>query len=198
MHRLRLSSLLILINVGLLLLAISGVAVAAARLLQQLADEQALARVTQAGLTARAEIDRAGAGALTAARLLAERPTLLRLLQQGDTVALPPFLAQFQRTSQLGGSAVLRDGRVVASSGARLPWEIIAAKQADTERFLYRGAAGEPLAQGARATVPALPGAQVLVATMLDEAFTRTLSDELGLAMTILPPQAGLGTSDSA
>src|SRR4051794_35241482 len=101
MQRLRLSTLLILINVGLLLLAVSGVAIAAARLLQQLADEQALARVTQAGLTARTGIDRAGAGAQTAARLLAERPTLLRLLQQDDTAALTPFLAQFQHTSQL-------------------------------------------------------------------------------------------------
>src|SRR5262245_1173963 len=177
MHRLRLSSLLILINVGLLLLAVAGVAVAAARLLQQLADEQALARVTQAGLTARAEIDRAGADAQTAARLLAERPTLLRLLQQNDTAALAPFLAQFQRTSELGGLAVLRDGHVVVSSGARLPWETIAAERgiltdgrADAERFLYRGDAGEPLAQGARAAVPTLPGAQVLVATLLDEA----------------------------
>jgi len=171
--------------------------VAAARLLQQLADEQALARVTQAGLTARAEIDRTGAGALTAARLLAERPTLLRLLQQDDTAALAPFLAQFQRTSELGGSAVLRDGRVVASSGTRLPWETIVADSPDAERFLYRGDAGEPLAQGARAAVPTLPGAQVLVATMLDEAFTRTLSDELGLSVAILPPPAGSGTRDA-
>jgi PAS domain S-box-containing protein len=196
MHRLRLSTMLILINVGLLLLAVSGVAVAAARLLQQLADEQALARVTQAGLTARAEIDRAGEGALTAARLLGERPTLLRLLQNGDTAALAPFLTQFQRTSELGGSAVLRDGHVVASSGARLPWEAIATS-AGADRFLYRRDAGEPLAQGAQAAVPGLPGAQVLVVTMLDETFTRTLSDELGLAVAILPPQVGLGTSDA-
>ncbi len=197
MHRLRLSTLLIMINVGLLLLAVAGVAVAAARLLQQVADQQALARVTQAGLTARAEIDRAGAGALTAARLLAERPTLLRLLQADDTAALVPFLAQFQRTSELGGSAVLRDGRVVASSGARLPWETIAATNAGVGRFLYQRDADQPLAQGARAAVPALDGAQVLVATMLDATFTRTLSDELGLAVAILPPSAGLGTGGS-
>src|SRR5215212_5682575 len=179
MHRLRLSSLLILINVGLLVLAVAGVAVAAARLLQQLADEQALARVTQAGLMARTEIDRAGADALTAARLLAERPTLLRLLQTDDTAALAPFLAQFQRSSELDGSAVLRDGRVVASSGANLPWETIAAASAGAGRFLYRRGADQPLAQGARAAVPALDGAQVLVAGMLDTSFTRTLSDEL-------------------
>jgi signal transduction histidine kinase len=198
MRRFRLSTLLILINVGLLLLAVSGVAVAAARLLQQLADEQSLARVTQAGLTARAEIDRAGASAQIAARLLAERPTLLRLLRANDTAALGPFLAQFQRTSALGGSAVLRDGRVVSSSGADLRWETIATASAGAERFLYQPSAGAPLAQGARAPVPGLPGAQVLVATMLDEAFTRALSDELGLMVEILPPQAGASDSLAA
>jgi signal transduction histidine kinase len=196
MQRLRLSSLLILINVGLLLLAVSGVAVAAARLLQQLADEQALARVTQASLTARAEIDSAGASALTAARLLAERPTLLRLLQNDDITALEPFLVQFQRTSELGGLAVLRDGRVVVSSGARLPWETIAAASVGADRFLYRRDTGEPLAQGAHVAVPALPGAQVLVAIILDTTFTGMLSDELGLAVAILPPPEGMNTSD--
>jgi len=190
MGRLRLSTLLILINVGLLLLAVGGVAVAAARLLQQMADEQALARVTQAGLTAQADIDRAGDSALTAARLLAERPTLLRLMQADDTAALAPFLAQFQRTSGLGGSAVLRDGRVVASSGTNLPWRQIATADA-AGRFLYRHAAGAPLAQGAWAPVPGLAGAHVLVATMLDETFTGRLSDELGLSVAILAPQPG-------
>ncbi|HJZ49464.1 MAG TPA: ATP-binding protein [Roseiflexaceae bacterium] len=187
MHRLRLSTLLILINVGLLLLAVTGVAVTAARLLQQLSDRQALARVTQAGLTAHAQIERAGDSALTSAQLLAERPTLLRLLQANDIAALAPFLAQFQRTSGLDGSAVLRNGRVVSSSGAPLPWELIAAEHVSADRFLYP-LAGEPLAQGARATIPGLNGAQVLVATLLDETFTRSLSDELGLAVAILPP----------
>jgi signal transduction histidine kinase len=196
MHRLRLSSLLILLNVGLLLMAVAGVAIAAGRLLQQLADEQALARVSQASLTARAEIARAGDGALTAARLLAERPTLLRLLQNDDTASLAPFLAQFQRTSELSGLAVLRDGRVVASSGAQLPWQTIAAASASTDRFLYRRSAAEPLALGARAAVPGLQGAQVLVATILDEAFTRRLSDELGLAVAIVAPPDGPLASD--
>ena len=81
MRRPRLSTLLVIINVGVLLLAVAGVAVAAASLLQQFADEQALARVAQASATARQELTRAGEDALISARLLGERPTLLRLLQ---------------------------------------------------------------------------------------------------------------------
>jgi signal transduction histidine kinase len=190
---------LVVINVGLLLLAVGGVAVAAARLLERLADEQTLARVTQAGVTARQEIDRAGEGALTAARLLGERPTLLRLLQAGDTAGLAAFLGQFQRTGRLDGCAVLRDGRVVASSGADLPWATIAATQIGQDRFLVPSAAAQaPLTLGARAAVPALPGAEVLVATLLDEAFTQPLSADLGLAVAVRAgaPAGASGSDD--
>jgi len=185
MHRLRLSTLLIVVNAGLLLLAVAGVAFAAAGLLQQFADEQALARVAQTSVTARQAIGRAGDDALISARLLSERPTLLRLLQANDAPSLAAFLAQFQRTSQLGGCAVLRDGRMIASSGAVLPWATIAALRQDPNRFLYRQAPAQPLALGARADIPGLDGAQVLVATLLDQTFTSTLSDDLGATVRI-------------
>src|SRR5436190_17942815 len=110
MGRLRLSTLLVVINVGLLLLAVGGVAVVAARLLQRLADEQALARVTQAGATAQRAVGAAGESALTSARLLAERPTLLGLLRSNEIADLEPFLTKFGGTSQLDGCAVLVGG----------------------------------------------------------------------------------------
>ncbi|MBK9714958.1 MAG: HAMP domain-containing protein [Kouleothrix sp.] len=185
MRRLRLSTLLVIINVGLLLLAVAGVAVAAARLLRQFADEQALARVAQAAVTAHQEIGRSADGALVTARLLGERPTLLRLLQANDAAGLTDFLGQFQRTGQLDACAVLRDGRVVADSGVALPWESIAAAP-EQRSFLHRPGAGAPLALGARADVPGLPGAQVLVATLLDDSFTGPLGDELGMPVAIL------------
>src|SRR5262245_39193423 len=130
MTRLRLSTLLVVTNVGLLLLAVAGVAVVALHLLRQLADEQALARVAQAGMTADRAIDRTGDSALTAARLLGERPTLLRLLQANDIAALTSFLDQFQHTSKLDASAVLLGDRTIAQSGVALPWQQIGAAQA--------------------------------------------------------------------
>ena len=185
MRRPSLSTLLVAVNAGLLLLAVAGVAFAAAGLLQQFADEQALARVAQTSLTARQEIGRAGEDALTSARLLSERPTLLRLLQTDDVTGLTAFLAQFQRTSQLGGCAVLRDGHVIASSGAALPWATIAGLPHDPDRFLYRSAPAQPLALGARADILGQDGAQVLVATLLDQSFTNALSDDLGATVRI-------------
>src|SRR5262249_3020448 len=159
MRRPSLSTLLVVVNAGLLLLAVAGVAYAAAALLQRFADEQALARVAQTSLTAQQEISRAGDDALISARLLSERPTLLRLLQAGDVASLNAFLSQFQRTSQLGGCAVLRDGHVIAGSGAALPWATIAGLPHDPNRFLYRPAPAQPLVLGARADIPGLVGA---------------------------------------
>ncbi|HEX6289099.1 MAG TPA: ATP-binding protein [Herpetosiphonaceae bacterium] len=201
-RRLRLSTLLIGLNVGLLLLAVTGVAFVAVRLLQQLADEQALARVSQAGLIARQEIVLTGDDALTSARLLAERPTLHRMLRNDDAPALATFLAQFQQTSQLSGSAVLRDGRIVARSGADLPWSAIwAARQHDEMRFLHPAQPDDPLILGAWASLPEQPGSFVIVAHLLDATFAQALSAELSLptaivnrqtARTSAPPHAAL------
>jgi signal transduction histidine kinase len=199
MRRLRLSTILVIVNVVLLVAAVGGVAVAAARLLERLADEQALARVTQAGATARQEIVREGDQALAAARLLAERPTLLRLLQNHGFASIAPFLAQFQNTSRLDGGAVLEAGRVVAASGVGLPWETIAASGATEPSFLYQPTAGAPLALVARADVSARPGAEVLVATLLDDTYARQLSDDLGLSIAVLsqPERSGGALADA-
>ncbi len=191
MRRLRLSTLLIGVNVGLQLLAILGVAFVAVRLLSQFADEQALARVAQAGAAVQREIANAGDSTLTTARLLGERPTLLRLLRAGDRAALEPFLAQFQQTSHLDGTAVLLGDQVAARSGAALPWEALWSTRAPTDnRFLYRQPAGGPLVLGAWAELPGLPEGRVLVALLLDDSFASQLSANIRLPVTILDRQA--------
>ncbi|MGH2521726.1 MAG: ATP-binding protein [Anaerolineales bacterium] len=187
MRRLRLSTLLISINVGLLLLAVTGVAVVAVRLLRQLADDQALARVEQAGVSARNAVSRSGQVIQTDAQLLAERPTLLRLLQANDTESLALFLAQFQQTSQLDACAVIWQGRIVAQSGAPLDWESIrAAHQQERSYFFEAQPEIDSLITAAAADVAFLPDATVLVAVLLDQTFSRQISDEIGLPVTIL------------
>src|SRR3954452_18210620 len=109
MRRTHLSTLLIIINVGLLLLTVAGVALAALRLVQQFADRQALARIQQAGSIAQNEIAKSGDAVLVSAQLLAERPTLRELLNTGDPPVLTDYLRQFQRTSRLDGVAIVSD-----------------------------------------------------------------------------------------
>ncbi|HET9224307.1 MAG TPA: HAMP domain-containing protein, partial [Roseiflexaceae bacterium] len=190
MARLRLSTLLVLINVGLLLGAVVGVAVVAVSLLGRLADEQALARVTQAGVTAQQAVSRAGDSALTSAQLLSERPTLARLLSTRDATNLAPFLEQFSRTSKLDSSAVLLGDQVIAHSGALLPWEQIVASVQPEKLFLYSQGADRPLVLGAWENVPNQPNGRVVVAVLLDENFARRLGDEAGLPITIVDRKA--------
>lgn len=183
MRGLRLSTLLLGINVGLLLLAVAGVAIAAVRLLQQLGDEQALARVMQAGTIARKQINDTSDAAFTSAQLLSERPTLRRLLDQNDQAGLAQFLGQFQQTSQLDGTAVLRNGEIVTHSGEALPWAALPGSEA---RFVQRMDNGQ-LLLGASVPLPTLPEATVVVARRLDGDFAQRLTDEIGLPVTILP-----------
>lgn len=184
--RLRLSLLLTGLNVGLLLAATTGVALVAAGLLQQFADDQALARVTQTGAAARYVVDSAGERLQITAQLLAERPTLQRLLRAEDAAGLEAFLGQFRATGRLAGAAVLRDGRVVAASGAALPWTTtpLAAPTPD-----LLPSSGE-LALVAHAPVASVPGALVVVTMRLDSAFAAQVSAQVGLPVTILAPAA--------
>ena len=135
MRRVRLGTLLIGLNTGLVLLAVLCVSVAGVRLLRRLGDEQALARVGLAGVNALQAVERSESDVATSADLLGERPTIGRLLGQGDTRGLTAFLDRFRRTSRLSGCAVFVRGRLVAVSGMRLPWTDLA-----------RGAAGGSVA----------------------------------------------------
>ena len=187
LRRLRLGTLLIGFNVGLLLLAVAGVAYAASALLQQLADDQALARAAQAGLSAQNAIAQAGREVLSDTQLLGERPTLRRLLNEDNRDALTAFLAQFGQTSLLDGSAVLRDGAVVASGGTPIDWESLwAGRRAYSDSFVAR--AGDALLIGGRWPVQSNPGADVMAIVWLDEAFAQQIRDEIGLQVDILMP----------
>src|ERR1051326_5081203 len=116
MRRLRLSTLLITINVGLVLLAVMVMAIVAVKLLRQLGDDQALARVGQAGASAQSAVHRSGQEVLTSAQLLGQSPTLLSVLQSNHppSLALTGFLNQFQAAHQLSACVVLRGGRIIA------------------------------------------------------------------------------------
>ena len=92
-----------------------------AGLLRDQAEEQALGRVRVAGLAARDRIRRASEDGLTAARLLASRPTLKRLVVEGRPEPLVPFLQRFCATS--GSTPARCSGRPAhRRRGKPLPW----------------------------------------------------------------------------
>lgn len=165
MRRLGLASLLIAINAGLLLVAVVGVAAGAVRVLRQLADRQAIARVDLAARSAAAALERAGDRAVAAAHLVADQPAIGALAAAGDRARLRAWLESVRRSSDLTGCALLVRGVPVATAGRPLPWATLRAG-------LASGAIAAPAAQappGAPAApvaleAPAAPGSSEVLA----------------------------------
>src|SRR5258708_253476 len=126
MRRLSLSTLLIGLNAGLVLIAVVAVAMAAVGLIARFAEEQALARVDLAGASAQEAGERSARDVATSAHLLAERPAVKRLLGEGDVAGIAAFLDRFRGTSPLSGGVSFVCGHIFARGGAPLPWEEIA------------------------------------------------------------------------
>lgn len=175
------------IQVLLVLVVAAGVSWAAIGVLEDLADSRQRGEVQLAGADARAAIDRGGEDALALARVLSDRPTLLRLLRERDFDNIPPFLARFCTRAEVDACAVIEHGTLVAASGLPTPWDALrAAATEQGERFMAapQGAAhawlGADVLMGNDA-----PGTQVMVARRLDDAFARTLSRHEGVQLRL-------------
>src|SRR5690606_13834526 len=88
---------------------------------------------------------------LTAARVLAERPTLQRLLAGRDSEQLRSFLARYCEGAALAGCAVSRGETIVAAGDERIVWpQVISSAGEQGERFLVNGAIADVAVAGAR------------------------------------------------
>src|SRR5450755_2220700 len=96
------------INVVIVLLVVGGISYSAIGMLRDLADEQGKARVQLAGAMAREDLRKLGEDAVTAAHVLADRPTLQRLASEETTDALALFLRRFCQTEAISACAVLQ------------------------------------------------------------------------------------------
>src|SRR5690606_20962559 len=99
--------------------------------LEDLADSRQRSEVQLAGADARAAIDRAGEDALALARVLSDRPTLLRLLRDRDFAGMPAFLARFCTRAEVEACAVIEHGTLVAEAGTPTPWDALRAAAAE-------------------------------------------------------------------
>ena len=191
--RLSLSTLLIGLNAGLVLLAVIAVAAAALGLIERFADEQGIARVQLAGEAAQEAIGRSARDVRTSAHLLAERPTVKRLVEAGDTAGLAAFLDRFRRTSALSGAAVFLHGKPVASAGAPVAWEAVL-RGGESSAVLRLPDGG--LLLGAASPLASTPDATAAAALGLDAAFARQIAGQVGLPVAILDRERALADAD--
>ncbi|MCU0231619.1 MAG: ATP-binding protein [Acidobacteria bacterium] len=185
--RVRLGALLVALNVLLLLIAVAAVTLVASRLMRQIARQEALSRVTWAGLAVQESIRDEIRSTADTAHLLADRPPLVRALEVGDKRGLAVFLEQFVRTGTVDAAAVLEGERIVAMSGESVPWRVFLADLPEGHGvFLRPRAKGGLLLLGGAALVPSRPGAVVMTASVLDERLAMRLQEKVGLTITIL------------
>ena len=170
----------------IVLLAVAAIAIACAVLLNRLVEQQALVRAQLAVASGRELLRRVGEDALSDARVLAERPTLQRLIVSDGNSGLEPFLQRFSETTGTDVAAVMRDGSVLAQSGPTVDWsEVATALQEQGERFVIAPKSGASLIWGAAAL---LPGTDVRAVTLrlTTPAMLARLSSQVGAQLQVV------------
>ncbi len=180
---------LTLLSLLLVLLVAAGLVPAGLVLLERLATENARARVQLAAVGALEALQRLIDAALTSARLLAERPTLLRFVETADQVELDRFLDRFHATAGLDGCAVAVGGALVAAVPRDLPWEALGpfdGLDAGTARSVRDPRTGETALVVASMPLVDHPEGRALVVRRLDDSVRGPLEEQVGLPLQIL------------
>src|SRR5690606_5829039 len=108
LHSPGLAGRLAIVTAVLVTLAVAAVSPSGVRSLRKLAEAEGFARVELAVTAAREALGTSTENLLTAARVLAERPTLERLLSEPESDdALMPYLDRYCDGTQLHGCALL-------------------------------------------------------------------------------------------
>ena len=192
MRRSSLGLVLIALNVSLALLAVAGLAGAAAALLRRFSDEQALARVRGAAVSAERGIAGQGEALATMTRLLAEHETSTDLLAMRRFGEVATDLEKFRSAGGLAAVAVLRGGVVVAAAGPRLDWAAIAGG-AQAPAWSLAGLPSSGVQLASAAALPADRAYVVAAARFLDASFAGRLSEEIGATVRIVDAAHGIG-----
>jgi signal transduction histidine kinase len=178
---------LAIVTGALVTLAVGLMLIVGLRALKSLAEAEALTRVELAVSAGREGLRQSTEDLLTAARILGERPPLLRLLRGSIRDALPPYLTRYCDGAALDACAIAQAGKVIASTSMTLDWPaILEAADEQGERFLVTGAAGGVALSGAQAAVAEQDGVSVVTIRRMDERLAARLSERAGLEIRIV------------
>ncbi len=178
---------MVAIHVAIVLLVGGGISYSAIRMLHDLGDDQGKTRVQLAGAMAREDLRRSAEDALTSARAVAERPTLLRLLAEGRTDAIAPLLRRLCDTAGVDACAVFSGTQLVAQSGPALDWNgIITSSSEQGSTFLALPANVRTPVMGAYANVGTGEGNRLFVARLFNDRLEKMLSQRVGLEIKLI------------
>ncbi len=183
----KLSAALGLGSIAIVLIAVLAMAVSSERLLGRQAEQQALTRAQLAAAGAREYLRRINEDAFSAAQVLAERPTLQRLLQEQSWRGLEPFLKRFCASTGGDICAVLAPGVEVSAGGPPVSWgEVQQAVEEQGQRFVFAPRDGSAPVSGASLASAADPRVRVVVLRRLGGQLLRDLKDQVGAEVRIL------------
>lgn len=172
---------MVAVHVLLVLLVAVGLSATAIGMLRVLADSQGKARVLLAGATAHEDVRRMTEDSLSSARVLAQRPTLQRLLNDHQDEAITPFLRRFCNTSQLDACAVFSGATLLAATGPTLDWQGIRSESAEQgPTFLALPTNIHLPAFGAFVSMPGPGDIRVYVLRLLDARLASELTRRVG------------------
>jgi signal transduction histidine kinase len=175
------------INFGVVVLVVTGISISAVGMLRDLADEQGKARVQLAGAIAREDLRRIGEDTLSAARILAERPALVRLLSESRFEAVSPLLKRFCETDAIDACAVFERDTLLAQAGAAIPWNALFTANAEQgERFLAVPETTPYALLGAVTPIPNRPNTRVFIVRLLDNELAGVMSKHVGLDVKLI------------
>ena len=178
---------LVVIQFAIVLLVGGGITYSAISMLRDLADEQGKARVQLAGAMVREDLRRMAEDAGTAARVLADQPTLQRLLSQGRTDSIPPILRRSCQTGGMDACALFTGTQLTTQSGPTLDWQGIATDSTEqgTTFMALPSNIREPVL-GAYASLGDTEGSRVFVARLLNDKLARALTQQVGLEVKLV------------
>jgi signal transduction histidine kinase len=178
---------LVAVHVAIVLLVGGGISYSAIGMLRDLADDQGKARVQLAGAMAREDLRRMVEDAGTAARVLADQPTLQRLLAQGRTDAIPPILRRACETSGMDACAVFSGTQLTTQNGPPLDWQGIATDSTEQgATFMALPSNIRLPILGASASLGDTEGSKVFVARLLNDKLARSLTQQVGLEVKLV------------
>ncbi len=171
-------------------IAVAAMAYACAVLLGRLVHDQALARAQLAAASARDQLRRIGEDTLSDARVLAERPTLQRLLATGgsaDASDLVFFLRRFCESSRNNACAIVGPSGPLATFGPALPWpQLDAATREQGERFIVAPPDGSAPIWGAAVVVTGRPDLRAIVLRIATPALLGEIGADVGARLRLV------------
>jgi signal transduction histidine kinase len=168
--------------------AVAAMAFACSMLLGRLVQGQALTRAELAAASARDLLRRIGEDTLSDARVLAERPTLQRLLgTREDTAGLELFLQRICDSSRNDACAIVGRAGPLSAVGPAVAWDQVeAATAAQGERFILAPRDGSAPVWGAAVPVTGSPELRAVALRVASPALLNEIAAEVGAQLRLV------------